>query len=70
MNVPPPGPSQKTSATTAPTASGNSLKAQRREARLKAALKANIARRKAQAQSRATPSDAAEVPTSNRTEQG
>jgi hypothetical protein len=52
MNAPPPGPN--------PNPPGNTIKAQRRDARLKAALKANIARRKAQAQSRATPTQEAE----------
>ncbi len=43
-----------------PNPPGKRIKAERREARLKAALKANIARRKAQAQSRAIPPQEAE----------
>lgn len=60
MNAPPSGPQQNPP--------GKTIKAQRRDARLKAALKANIAKRKAQAQSRSAPTQEAENPASDPTE--
>lgn len=60
MNAPAPGP--------IPKPPGNAIKAQRRDARLKAALKANIAKRKAQAQSRSALTQEAENPASDPTE--
>ena len=54
MNAPGPNPNPN------PHPAGKNIKAQRRDARLKAALKANIAKRKAQAQSRSAPSQEAE----------
>lgn len=57
MSTPPPDSPQKATLDTAPDPGGRAVQIARKDARLKAALKANMARRKMQVRARAADSD-------------